>query len=192
MKKLAALALPLALAACSSGSGDAASSSSGSSSSTSEASPSPSESSPSKSSSPSVNELGDEVSVSGDGGDYTLKVTDFEPRVTVTPGPYDTPEMIGIKKGEHFTRLKATVCPQGQPVQILWSSFVIGDADNGMYQSPDISNVAHFPKPLLPGEWQTISRCSTGWVYVSVPDTSKPAAVAYQTGGAATAWRIPS
>lgn len=190
MKKLAALAaLPLALTACSSGSGDATSSAT---SNTREASLSPSESSPSESSTSPVNQLGDEVSVSGDGGDYTLKVTDFESRVTVTPGPYDTPEMIGIKKGEHFTRLKATVCPQAQPVQILWSSFVVGDADNGMYQSPDISNVDHFPKPLLPGEWQTISRCSTGWVYVSIPDTSKPTAIAYQTGGAATAWRIPS
>lgn len=186
-------ALPLALTACSSGSSDAASSSSGLSSSTSETtSDSPSESSPNESGTPSVNELGEEVSVSGDGGGYTLRVTDFEPHVAVTPGPYDTPETIGIKKGEHFTRLKATVCPQAQPVQILWSSFVIGDADNGMYQSPDISNVDHFPKPLLPGEWQTISRCSTGWVYVSIPDTSKPTTIAYQTGGAATAWRIPT
>lgn len=188
MKELALLAaLPLALIACSSGSGDAASSSRSSSTTSDTTSESPSESS-----TPSLNEFGDEVSASGDGGDYTLKVTDFEPRATVTPGPYDTPEMIGIKKGEHFTRVKATVCPQAQPVQILWSSFVIGDVDNGMYQSPDISNVDHFPKPLLPGEWQTVARCSTGWVYVSIPDTSKPTAVAYQTGGAATAWRIPS
>lgn len=185
-KRLALLAAHLlALTACGSGSGDAAPSSS-SSSSTGDAKSSGA-ATPSSDTAATSNPLGTEATVSDNGStSYTVTALAYEPKVGV---PYSDQAFLGLKTGEHWSRLKAKVCPT-HTVQVNWFMFSAIDSEGGTYKGIDQSFHDPFPGPLLPDEINGIAPgpCRTGWLYIPITDGADVTTLSFQDGNASVNW----
>ncbi|WP_431842076.1 hypothetical protein [Calidifontibacter indicus] len=117
---------------------------------------------------------------------YTVTVDEVEPEVKVA---YDDQAFLGVKPGEHWARIKTTVCPK-QTAKVNWFMFSLIDTNGGTYKGLDTSFHDPFPKPLLPDEINGIPAgpCRTGWVYVPVTDDTTFTSVVFQDGEAAVTW----